>query len=90
MDTLATPIEPSDFNSTAEVGLRRFQAKEHSELNPSPLKTQARQYYNTTMTEDSAVNGGRNQSNVRGRYKGKDVRDEISPTVIIRNGAQPS
>lgn len=39
------------------------------------------------MTDDSAVNGGRNQSNMRGRYKGKDARDEISPTVLVRNPA---
>ena len=94
MDTLTTPLERSEFNQISDkVHTTRFmnQARDRDEpgFNASPLKgAVARQYYNNTVTEESATNG-RNQSHLQARHKGKDGRDEISPTVMTRMLAQP-
>lgn len=68
MDTITTPLDVSELNQISDnVQTTRFmnQIRDDTGNNngSSPLKGAARQYYNKTITENSATNG-RNQSHM--------------------------
>ena len=69
MDTITTPLDVGDLNQISDnvqTTTTRFmnQIRDDTGNNgSSPLKGAARQYYNKTITENSATNG-RNQSHM--------------------------